>query len=377
MYTGSNCAHLTHTEGLSRVSRRVFLGKNSFSFLGSFFLAPVLLTGCTPHSTSSTVVQQQETVTHPKVADFRTASCDTLLQLDEKESLANSLYWLRALDCADRLGSTQARSLAKTLPGGNWSNVVKQGMLLASAEPTAAERRQLIARLDSYHLEFPDSVRPLLQLWRQQQVLQVSLTDERARYQQLQQSTDNQIESLHQNQLRLQNQLQVTSRKLENLTDIERQLSSRKQLQGEIPESTTTQSKVEVGKHATPAKAVEADHPAETKKATPSEHNVPAQVAAPPAKVAESKPAVSTVPAQVATPSVKAAAPKPAASTAPAQGATPPAKAAEPKPATSSAPAKAAEPEQAPATGTAIPAQPIETEDIYGPVPVYKRDSAQ
>lgn len=330
MYTGSNCAHLTHTEGLSRVSRRVFLGKNSFSFLGSFFLppvilmAPVLLIGCTPHSASNTVAQQQqEVIALPKTADLRTASCDTLLQLDEKEFLSNSLYWLRALDCADRLGSPQARSLAKTLPGSNWSKAVKQGMLLASAEPTAAERRQIIARLDSYHLEFPDSVRPLLQLWRQQQVLQVSLVDERTRYQQLQQSTDSQIESLHQNQLRLQNQLQVTARKLENLTDIERQLSSRKQLQGEIPENTTTQSKVEVDNHATPAKAVEPEHTA-------------------PAKVVE-----------------------------------PAAKPAEPKPAVSNAPAKVTEPEPAPAMGTAIPAQPVETEDIYGPAPVYKREAAQ
>ena len=40
---------------------------------------------------------------------------------------------------------------------------------------------------------------------------------------------------------RLQSQLQDTSRKLENLTDIERQLSSRKQLQGEIP--TTAQAR--------------------------------------------------------------------------------------------------------------------------------------
>ncbi|WP_369794392.1 two-component system QseEF-associated lipoprotein QseG [Serratia sp. DD3] len=321
--------------------------------MGSLFLtpviliAPVLLIGCTPHSASNTEVQQQyETITHPKVVDFRTASCDSLLQLDEKEFLANSLYWLRALDCADRLGSPQARSLAKTLPASNWSNAVKQGMLLASAEPTAAERRQIIARLDSYHLEFPDSVRPLLQLWRKQQVLQVSLVDERTRYQQLQQSTDSQIESLHQNQLRLQNQLQVTARKLENLTDIERQLSSRKQLQGEIPDSTSTQSKVEVDKHATPAKAVEPEHSTETKNAAQPEHTAPAKVAEP-----SDKPAAATAPAKVTAPSTK--------------------------PAASNAPAKATEPEPAPAMGTAIPAQPVETEDIDGPAPVHKREATQ
>ncbi|MBN7803717.1 hypothetical protein J0A67_22875, partial [Algoriphagus aestuariicola] len=81
------------------------------------------------------------------------------------------------------------------------------------------------------------SLRPLTQLWRQQQMLQITLFDEKARYQHLQESSDSQIDSLRQNQARLQSQLQDTSRKLENLTDIERQLSSRKQLQGEIPEN--------------------------------------------------------------------------------------------------------------------------------------------
>ena len=72
-------------------------------------------------------------------------------------------------------------------------------------------------------------------------MLQITLFDEKARYQHLQESSDSQIDSLRQSQARLQSQLQDTSRKLENLTDIERQLSSRKQLQGKS--RTTAQAR--------------------------------------------------------------------------------------------------------------------------------------
>ncbi|WP_156293375.1 two-component system QseEF-associated lipoprotein QseG [Serratia oryzae] len=261
MYTWSKRASLPQTEGSPRVSQRAPLGKRSLSFLGPILLAPFLLTGCAERAVSSGLTQQQqESIPDTKVVDYRIAPCETLLPLDEKEVLENPLYWLRVMDCADRIGSTQARALAKTLPGSNWQGVFKQSILLGSAEPTSAERRQIIDRLNSYRLEFPSSLRPLLQLWREQQVLQVSLFDERARYQSLQESSDSQIDMLRQSQAHLQSQLQETSRKLENLTDIERQLSSRKQMQGEIPESSTVQPKADAaGKGTAPAKAKEAE----------------------------------------------------------------------------------------------------------------------
>lgn len=264
MYTGSKRAHLPQTEGSPRVSQRVSLGKNSLSFLGTILFAPFLLMGCTDRAVSSSLAQQQqEAIPDTKVVDYRIASCDTLWQLDDQEALANSLYWLRAMDCADRIGSTQARALAKTLPGNTWNSIFKQSILLGSAEPTSAERRQMIDRLNTYRLEFPNSLRPLLQLWRQQQALQITLFDERARYQHLQESSDSQIDLLRQNQAHLQSQLQETSRKLENLTDIERQLSSRKQLQSEIPEGNATQPKTDAAdKPAAPAKEAEPEPPA-------------------------------------------------------------------------------------------------------------------
>lgn len=201
-------------------------------FWGALLLTPLLLTGCTDNRAANRFSQAvQLVIPETKIVDYRTLSCDVLWGLDDKETLENSLYWLRSMDCAERLGSPQARAMAKTLPVTTWSSAFKQGILIGSAEPSMAERRQVVERLNSYSQTFPVAVRPLIQLWREQQVLRIALAEERIRYQRLQDESDAQIDRLRENQVRLQYNLLDTTRKLENLTDIERQLSSRKQLQ--------------------------------------------------------------------------------------------------------------------------------------------------
>ncbi|MGL9737232.1 two-component system QseEF-associated lipoprotein QseG [Serratia sp. (in: enterobacteria)] len=273
MYTWSKRLRLSQTERSPRATHRAPLGKRPISWLGAVFFMPLLLAGCVDRAVSGGLsAQQQEAIPDTKVIDYRTAACDTLWQLDDKDALDNALYWLRAMDCADRIGSTQARALAKTVPGDSWSGVFKQSILLGSAQPTSGERRQMIDRINSYRMEFPGSLRPLTQLWRQQQMLQITLFDEKARYQHLQESSDSQIDSLRQSQARLQSQLQDTSRKLENLTDIERQLSSRKQLQGEIPDNGTGSQKGEAaGKNGAAAKGAESQDEPEKGTALPVE----------------------------------------------------------------------------------------------------------
>lgn len=273
MYTWSKRLRLSQTERSPRATHRAPLGKRPITWLGAVFFMPLLLAGCVDRAVSGGLsAQQQEAIPDTKVIDYRTAACDTLWQLDDKDALDNALYWLRAMDCADRIGSTQARALAKTVPGDSWSGVFKQSILLGSAQPTSGERRQMLDRINSYRMEFPGSLRPLTKLWRQQQMLQITLFDERARYQHLQESSDSQIDSLRQNQARLQSQLQDTSRKLENLTDIERQLSSRKQLQGEIPENGAGQQKGDAaGKSGAAAKGAETQDEPEKGTALPVE----------------------------------------------------------------------------------------------------------
>lgn len=128
------------------------------------------------------------------------------------------------MDCADRLMPAQSRQQARQYNDGSWQNTFKQGILLADAKITPYERRQLVARIDALSTEIPAQVRPLYQLWRDGQALQLQLAEERQRYSKLQQSSDSELDTLRQQHHVLQQQLELTTRKLENLTDIERQL---------------------------------------------------------------------------------------------------------------------------------------------------------
>lgn len=132
------------------------------------------------------------------------------------------------MDCADRLMPAQSRQQARQYDDGSWQNTFKQGILLADAKITPYERRQLVARIDALSTEIPAQVRPLYQLWRDGQALQLQLAEERQRYGKLQQASDSELDTLRQQHYVLQQQLELTTRKLENLTDIERQLSTRK-----------------------------------------------------------------------------------------------------------------------------------------------------
>ncbi|MEI7108040.1 two-component system QseEF-associated lipoprotein QseG [Pectobacterium versatile] len=200
--------------------------------------SPLVLAACNSHVSSSTALLEAE-ATPPKeqVADFRIAQCEHLWQIDDRESMNNALYWLRAMDCAGRLTQFQAREEAGLVAGDSWDSVFKQGILLDNAGITQAERRQVLEQINLYRLAFPAALRPLMQTWRDRQTLFLALSDERLRYKRLQESSDKQLDALRVQQSHLQYQLETTTQKLENLTDIERQLSSRKQLSGEMPDS--------------------------------------------------------------------------------------------------------------------------------------------
>ena len=163
-----------------------------------------------------------------QVADFLSVECADIWTLQSEASDKNPLYWLRGIDCADRLAPVQARAEARQHDADSWQDAFKRGILLADAKITPNERRDLVASLDTFSPQIAAQVRPLYQLWRDAQGRQLQLIDERSRYAKLQQSSDAELETLRQQEIELRNQLELTTRKLENLTDIERQLSSRK-----------------------------------------------------------------------------------------------------------------------------------------------------
>lgn len=192
-------------------------------------LTTLLLSGCTTSpATSSLPSGHQVAEPEIRVADYLATRCSDLWTIENSAALSNPLYWMRAIDCAERLSPAEARAEAHRWPVESWSRAFKQGVLMSKGNVTPVERRRYVETLDRYSSDFPQSVRPLLQLWRSNQAAQLDLSEARTRYVHLQQSSDTQLEAIRQQMVKQQQQLSDTQHKLERLTDIERQLSSRK-----------------------------------------------------------------------------------------------------------------------------------------------------
>ncbi|HFZ8995861.1 TPA: two-component system QseEF-associated lipoprotein QseG [Citrobacter freundii] len=214
-----------------RILKRSIFCKGGLAFL--------LLAGCVTHPTKHIVSDSgQDKIPASQVADYLSIECARIWSLPEPSADNNPLYWLRAIDCAERMMPAQSRSAAGELHDDSWQDTFKRGILLANARITPPERREMVGRMDAFSSQIPLHVRPLYQLWRDGQTQQLQLAVERQRYIKLQQSSDSDLDALRQQQQQLQAQLDLTTRKLENLTDIERQLSTRKPAGSYTPDTT-------------------------------------------------------------------------------------------------------------------------------------------
>ncbi|WP_210487324.1 two-component system QseEF-associated lipoprotein QseG [Pantoea ananatis] len=193
-------------------------------------LSSMMLSGCASSSVTTTAQPASGSVVVPeaRLVDYLSMRCVDIWRIENSAAMTNPLYWMRSIDCAERLSPAEARAEAHRWPVDSWSRAFKQGVLMANGNVTPLERRDYINVLDGYSEQFPPNMRALIQLWRSNQVAQLELSAMRSRYAHLQQSSDAQSDSLRQQQIKLRQQLSDTQRKLERLTDIERQLSSRK-----------------------------------------------------------------------------------------------------------------------------------------------------
>lgn len=224
---------LRRTAGAWRIYLRPFLRRLVGAwriYLRPVCLLPLLLAGCQGQHTHrgpalTAAAQSQLNVLPNRFA----AECNELWQTDNAASLEDPAYWLRAMQCAERITPTQARAEAALQSGETWHDAFKQSILLNAAGISVIERREAYQRLLEYRSQFPADVYPLFKIWRQQQALRLILADERARNQHQQEANASQIETLRIQQIELQRKLDVTTRKLQNLTEIEQRLSARKQ----------------------------------------------------------------------------------------------------------------------------------------------------
>lgn len=194
-----------------------------------FIMFPLVLSGCTPKSLTEAQEPEPEIpVVKQKTIDYRWAECKTLSSFYD-EGINNALYWLRAIECTNRIMTTEAQRQANSVVVTGWDDAFYKSILLERAGMTIADRRTQLVLLESYKLQFPSSVRVLLSTWIENQTLILSLAEEKNRYRRLTTETDNKIDALRKENNALQHELSITLKKLESLTQIERQLSNRKQ----------------------------------------------------------------------------------------------------------------------------------------------------
>ncbi|WP_159566884.1 two-component system QseEF-associated lipoprotein QseG [Budvicia diplopodorum] len=198
---------------------------------------PAILSGCVSQSLGSSLSGTIKNESPDRrVNDYSRVNCDSSIwQNQDDETNENSLYWLRLMSCVQSLTPPLARIQSYGYEVVKWDRAFKRAILLALNEPTSRERRKSLEQLNSFKDTYPDSVYPLIQLWSDQQTSELNLFDERLRTQRLKESNDAQLDALQQQHQDLKHQLSETTRKLENLTNIERQLSSRKMPQTELP----------------------------------------------------------------------------------------------------------------------------------------------
>ncbi|MEA9392451.1 two-component system QseEF-associated lipoprotein QseG [Acerihabitans sp. TG2] len=203
----------------------------------------LLLLGCSSQSVRTGLGSTSSLEQHLATPGQHVAECRELWHTDDQATLADARYWLRAMQCAERITPTQARLLAAEQDGETWYEAFRQSLLLNSAGISVIERRESYQHLLGFRSRFPAAVYPLFRMWRQQQALRLMLAEARSHNQQQAEASAAQIEQMRIQQIELQRKLDVTSRKLENLTEIERRLSARKQqLAPDMPDNDDTAS---------------------------------------------------------------------------------------------------------------------------------------
>lgn len=98
------------TRLLPRTARGVFQQNVRLS------LPCLLLAGCVTHAPKSAISHKQEDKwPQQQLADFLSTRCDDIWSLSGRDVESNPLFWLRGIDCAQRLAPAEARARAAML----------------------------------------------------------------------------------------------------------------------------------------------------------------------------------------------------------------------------------------------------------------------
>ena len=106
----NNLVSMSHV--FYRALRAVFSSKNV-----RLSLPCLLLAGCVTHAPKSAISHKQEDKWPQKqLADFLSTRCDDIWSLSGRDVESNPLFWLRGIDCAQRLAPAEPMNDGKQTP---------------------------------------------------------------------------------------------------------------------------------------------------------------------------------------------------------------------------------------------------------------------
>lgn len=156
-----------------------------------------------------------------KVTDYSVESCDDIWLLKDEAAFNNSLYWLQIMNCTKKLSATGVQIRLNENTGTEWEALFERSILLAHISGTESEQRQVLEKLTQSKRKLPDSLQGLVNLWVKNQQLQIALNIEKNKYQRLKENSETHTKELS-------DELRDIQIKLKSLTEIERQLPTRK-----------------------------------------------------------------------------------------------------------------------------------------------------
>lgn len=192
----------------------------------------LVLAGCQSggENTSSSGIFKAPPVPRTELTDYLAMRCSDLLQMRTQDTnvIENPLYWMAFISCARQTEPDTARVIANRWAESGWYNTLRTAIVLSRSLPENTVRQNYLNQVSLVHEQIPASVTPLFNMWWDNEQLAFKLAEQQSQYALLKSNTDQELETLRQQQQLLHQQLETTTRKLENLTDIERQLSTRK-----------------------------------------------------------------------------------------------------------------------------------------------------
>lgn len=184
-----------------------------------------LLTACSQHGEKVIAGSSQPSTL---AAGEPAAGCLSSTQHMTEDQQNDSRYYLQLMVCVQHQSAADNYLQAQQVIADSWAHSFVHNILLSGADITDQQRQQMLDQMASWQPQVTAGVRPLLQLWWDNLSNQLNTSLTVQKYQQLRQSSGNEIAALRLQQQQLERELTDKRRQLQRLADIERQLSSRK-----------------------------------------------------------------------------------------------------------------------------------------------------